>query len=160
MQKEFVLWRFSGSYAISLRLPFVGNAFHRRAKHWLSLYQHNRRWVWGTIFFLLWFWFWKGQSAYQPNQPHPLISYTERPCQDSWFGLLLLCQVISSNCVRAFYACKTWPSNTFVVIPFQQMCTAIVVHPIVEQTTTMFFHILFEHQWASTKAIWVKGSNW
>ena len=70
--------------------------------------------------FLWSYWFCKGQSAYQPNQPHPLIGYTERPCQDSrswpsvpshifrlcWCILLLqnltqqqhtCCQTISTN---------------------------------------------------------------
>ena len=81
MQKQFVLWMFSGSSAISLRLPFVVNVFDRGFKHWLSLYQQ-----------------WKISLRYQlflvtisarptPTiDPHrnPLIGYTERLCQDSW----------------------------------------------------------------------------
>ena len=36
----------------------------REAKHWLLLHQHNGRWVWGTIFFLWWYWSCKGQSGH------------------------------------------------------------------------------------------------
>ena len=41
---------------------------------------------------------------------------------------------------------KSDPATTFVIKPFQQIRTEIVVRPIVERTTTGFFQILFGHQ--------------
>ena len=160
MQKQFVLWRFSGSSAISLRLPFVENAFDKGAKHWLLLHEHNGRWFWGTIFFLWCYWFCKGQSVYQSNQPHPMIGYTEGPCQDSWswpsssvpsriFQRCWCILLLQNLTQQQHICCQTISTN------MSNYCSLIV-----KRTTTTFFQILFGHQWASTKVIWAKGGNW
>ena len=73
----------------------------------------------------------------------------------------ILCQVVSFDCVGAFYSWKTWlNNNTFVIKIFHQMCSGIAVCQIVEPTTAVLFLIFFGHQWASSKGIWVNGWNW
>ena len=89
------------------------------------------------IFFLWWYWFCEGQSAYQPNEPYHwsvvLRDYVRTVHRD----LLLLCQLVSFDCVFAFDACKTWHNNNiFVAKPFQKLCPSIVVRPRVERITT------------------------
>ena len=143
MQKQFVLWRFSGSSAISFRLPFVDSAFNRGAFSCddISSVKGN-------------------QHISQINPTHWSVILRDH-VKTVDFDLLLLCQVVSFNCVGAFYCCKTWSNNNaFVVKPFQQMYSGIVVHPIFEWTTTTFFQILFGYLWTSTNAIWAKGGNW
>ena len=127
-------------FICNLRLPFDHNAFDRGAKHWFSLYEHNGRWFWGTIFFFWWYWFYKGKSVCQPNQIHPLIGYTERSCQDSrsWPSVpnrifrLCWCILLLQNLTVLVHSttAKLEPTITqlFVVKPFQQMCPRIVIH--------------------------------
>lgn len=112
-------------------------------------------------FLLWWYWLCKGQSGYQPNQPHPLIGFTQRPCQDS------LSWPFSSVSGRIFrlYWCILLLQK---LIQQQHICrqnivtngSGIAVCQIVERITTAFFLIFFGHQGASTKATWVNGDNW
>lgn len=161
MQKKFELWRFSGWFEISLRLPFVGNAYDRGAKHFpcyintmedefeVASFSCNDI---GSV---------KGnQHISQINPIHWSVILRDHVWTVD-LDILLLCQVVFFDGVGAFDSCKTWPNNnTFVVKPFQQMCPGIVVRPTVKRTTTVFLQIPFGHQWAFTKANWVKGGNW
>ena len=136
-----MLWRFSSSSAISLRFFVVDNACDRGAKHWLLLYQHNGRWVWGTIFFMWWYWFCKGQSAYQSNQPHPPDWLYWETISGQLILTFFLCAKSYLLTVLVYSTSAKLDPTTFVVKPSQQMWPSIVVHPIVKRTTTTCFYI-------------------
>ena len=145
------MWSFSFSSAISFRFRFVDNAFDRGAKHSILLYD---------AFLLWWYWLCKGQSGYQPNQPHPLIGFTQRPCQDSlsWpfssvsgrIFRLYWCILLLQKLIQQQHICR----QNFVTNG-----SGIAVCQIVVRITSAFFLIFFGHHWASTKATWVNGDH-